>query len=214
VELKHNVESEINWEPSIKNPAAIAIAVKEGIVTLKGTVETYPEKLAAERAAIRVRGTRAVVNNIEVRLAGAKQRTDEDIAQAAANALDWTSGIPRDQIKVTVDNGWLTLKGSVDWYYQRTAAEEAVKYLTGVKGVINLIDVRPSVSKDLVKIKIEEALKRDAELDAQRIHVETVGSKVILRGTVRSWWEKKEAERVAWQAPGVTEVANEIEVVP
>jgi osmotically-inducible protein OsmY len=213
VDLKRNVEAEINWEPSIRNPAAIAVAVKDGIATLKGSVDSYAEKLAAERAALRVSGVRAVVNDIEVRLPGSSRRTDEDLARAASNALDWTSGIPRDQIKVTVDRGWITLKGTVDWYYQKIAAEDAVRYLTGVKGVINLIEVRPSVSKEVVKSKIEEALKRNAELDAHRIQVETIGSKVILRGTVRSWWQKKEAERVAWQAPGVTEVVNQIEVV-
>jgi len=213
IDLRRNVEAELNWEPGIKSPAAIGVRVKDGIVTLTGYVESYAEKLAAERAALGVAGVRAVVNNIEVRLPTSSQRTDEDIARRAAQALDWTTGIPRDQIKVAVDDGWVTLKGNVDWYYQKVAAEDAVRYLTGVKGVINLIEVRPTVSKDVVKSKIEEALKRNAELEAQRIQVETIGSKVILRGTVRSWWQKKEAERVAWQAPGVTQVENQIEVI-
>jgi osmotically-inducible protein OsmY len=142
VDLKRNVEAEINWEPSIRNPAAIGVAVMDGIVTLTGSVEGYPEKLAAERAALRVHGARAVVNDLDVRLARTNRRPDEDLARSAANALDWTSGIPRDQIMVTVDDGWITLKGTVDWHYQRTAAEDAVRHLTGVKGVINLIEVR------------------------------------------------------------------------
>src|SRR6266850_1654558 len=146
VDLKREVEAEINWEPSIRNPAAIAVAVKDGIVTLKGTVESYSEKLAAEQAALQVRGTRAVVNNLEVHLPSASKRTDEDIARAAASALDWTTGIPRDRIKVAVDDGWITLKGTVEWYYQKTAAEDAVRFLDGVKGVINLIEVRPTAN--------------------------------------------------------------------
>jgi osmotically-inducible protein OsmY len=212
VDLKRNVEAELNWEPSLKNPASIGVRVKDGIVTLTGQVETYAEKLAAERAAARVSGVKAVANELEVQLAKSGERTDEDIARAAANALDWTSGIPRDQIKVTVDKGWITLKGAVDWEYQRAAAEDAVKHLEGVKGIINLIEVRPSASKTVLKKSIEEALKRHAEIEAQRIHVEVIGSKVILRGTVYSWFEKQEAERVAWQAPGVTHVENQITV--
>ncbi|HYR44519.1 MAG TPA: BON domain-containing protein [Terriglobia bacterium] len=210
--LKRSVESELNWESAIKSAAAIGVRVKDGVVTLTGPVESYSEKLAAERAALRVAGVKAVANDLEVRLPSSSERTDEDIAKAAANALDWTSGIPRDKIKVVVDKGWITLKGAVDWRYQRTTAEDAVRYLWGVKGVINLIEVQPSASKTVVKDKIEEALKRDAELDAQRIKVETSGSKVILKGTVHSWFERQEAERVAWDAPGVTKVENEIAV--
>ena len=223
LELKRIVESELRWEPSLKAPEAIGVGIKDGVVTLSGYVESYPEKLAAERAAARVSGVKGIVNKLEVRLIAtvletrlqpfSRERTDEDIARAAVNALEWTSGIPKDKIKVTVDKGWITLKGTVDWQFQRNAVETAVKSLTGVKGILNLIEVRPAVSKDVVKGAIEDAMKRLAELDAQRIQVDTVGSKVILRGTVRSWRERKEAERVAWQAPGVTEVDNQIEVV-
>jgi len=213
IDLRRNVEAELNWEPGIKSPAAIGVRVKDGIVTLTGYVESYAEKLTAERAALGVAGVKAVVNNLEVRLPTSSQRTDEDIARSAAQALDWTVGIPRDQIKLAVNDGWVTLKGNVEWYFQKVAAEDAVRHLTGVKGVINQIEVRPAVSKDVVKSKIDEALKRSAELEAQRIQVETTGSKVILRGTVHSWWQKKEAERVAWQAPGVTQVENQIEVI-
>ena len=212
VELKRSVESELEWEPSIKSAAAIAVRVKDGVVTLTGSVESYSEKLAAERAALRVSGVKAVANDLEVRLPKSSERTDEDIAKAAANALDWTSGIPRDKIKVTVDKGWITLKGAVPFHYQRTAAEDAIRNLWGVKGVINLIEVQPGVNTTVVKHAIEEALKRDAEVDAQRIQVETSGSKVILKGTVHSWFERKEAERVAWEAPGVTQVENQIAI--
>jgi osmotically-inducible protein OsmY len=212
LDLKTAVESELNWEPSIKSAAAIGVRVKDGIVTLTGPVESYPEKLTAERAALRVAGVKAVVNDLEVRLPNSSERTDEDIAKAAANALDWTIGIPKDKIKVSVDNGCITLKGSVDWHYQRTAAEDAVRNLWGVKGVLNLIEVSPVVSKTVVKQKIEEALKRHAELDAQRIQVEASGSKVILKGTVHAWFERQEAERVAWEAPGVSQVENKIAI--
>jgi osmotically-inducible protein OsmY len=150
--------------------------------------------------------------NWEVRLPFSSERTDEDIARAAANALDWTADIPRDQIKVTVNGGWITLKGVVPSYFQKLAAEAAVRDLFGVKGVRNLIDVQPSVNKAVVKRAIEEALKRDVEVDAQGIEVETIGNKVILKGNVRSWLEKREAELVAWRAPGVAAVENEIEV--
>jgi len=213
IDLRRNVEAELNWEPGIKSPSTIGVRVQDGVVTLGGYVEAYTEKLAAERAALRIAGVKALVNNIEVRLPTSSQRTDEDIARRAAEALDWTAGIPRDRIKVTVDDGWVTLKGTVDWYYQKAVAEDAVRYLNGVKGVFNLIEVRPAASKDVVKSKIEEALERNAELEGQRIEVETIGSKVILRGTVRSWWQKEAAGRVAWQAPGVTQVENQIEVV-
>ena len=212
LELKRSVESELEWEPSIKSAAAIGVRVKDGVVTLTGPMESYSEKLAAERAALRVSGVKAVANDLEVRLPQSSERTDEDIAKAAANALDWTSGIPRDKIKVTVDKGWITLKGAVPFHYQRTTAEDAVRNLWGVKGVINLIEVQPGLSTTVVKQAIEEALKRDAEVDAQRIQVETSGSKVILKGTVHSWFERKEAERVAWEAPGVTQVENQIAI--
>jgi len=212
LELKRSVESELEWEPSIKSAAAIGVRVKDGVVTLTGPMESYSEKLAAERAALRVSGVKAVANDLEVRLPQSSERTDEDIAKAAANALDWTSGIPRDKIKVTVDKGWITLKGAVPFHYQRTAAEDAIRNLWGVKGVINLIEVQPGVNTTVVKQAIEEALKRDAEVDAQRIQVETSGSKVILKGTVHSWFERKEAERVAWEAPGVTQVENQIAI--
>jgi osmotically-inducible protein OsmY len=211
LDLKRSVESELNWEPSV-NAAEIGVAVKDGVVTLAGRVESYWEKVGAEDAAARVSGVKAVVNELEIRLPNSSERTDEDIARAAVNALEWSVSVPSDRIKVKVSKGWITLEGTVDWRYQKTAAEEAVRNLTGVKGVSNLVDVKPHVSKSEVKTAIEAALKRSAQVDAQRIKVETDGDKVTLRGTVRSWFERAEAERAAWRSPGVRSVDNRITI--
>ena len=211
LELKANVESELKWEPSV-NAAEVGVAVKDGIVTLTGHVQSYWQKIAAERAAGRVSGVRAVVNELEIRLPTSSERTDENIARAALNALSWSVSVPADRIKVKVSKGWITLEGNVEWQYQKAAAEKVVRDLVGVKGVVNLIEVKPRASTAEVKAAIEAALKRSAEVDASNIQVEADGDKVILRGTVRSWAEREEAERAAWRAAGVRSVDNRITV--
>ena len=210
-QIQREVLAELAWEPRIR-PNEIGVVVKDGVVTLTGWVDSYTKRWAAEEAAHRVRGVKAVANEIEVRLPGAAERTDTDIAAAAVQALRWDVFVPADKIDVTVSKGFVTLRGTLDWQFQKEDAEKALRRLPGVKGVLNAITVKPPMTPSDLKKKIEEALVRSAQTDAARITVEVHGSKVILRGIVRSWAEKQEAERTAWSAPGVTEVDNRITV--
>lgn len=209
--IRDAVLQELEWDPKI-NSSDIAVAVKDGVVTLSGFVSNYWELDAAEKATKRVYGVRGVANDLEVKLFW--QRTDPEIARHAVHALESHVSIPSDKIKVTVKNGRVLLEGTVDWEYQKKLAMAAVKKLRGVSGITNKIEVRPNVSPAEVKSRIEEALRRSAELDARRITLEVEGSTVRLYGEVRSWAEKEEAERAAWTAPGTTKVENHIIVSP
>jgi osmotically-inducible protein OsmY len=208
------VLAELKWDPEVE-PTDVGVEVDDGVVTLTGTVESYWKKWAAERAALRVEGVRAVANDIVVKTSA--MRTDTDIAKDVADAFESNAVIPKDRIKITVKSGWVTLEGDVTWRFERDEAENTARRVKGVVGVTNLIAVRPSKDvpkEEEIKTQIERALTRSAEIDAQRIKVTVDGSRVILRGSVRSWPEREEAELAAWRAPGITEVINKIEVRP
>jgi osmotically-inducible protein OsmY len=211
MEIQRDVMEELAWEPRV-DAAEIGVSVESGIVILNGTVRSYLEKWAAESAAQRVKGVRAVTDEIAVKLPGDSERNDADIARATINALEWNSAVPCDRIKVLVEKGWITLEGTVGFHHQKTEAETAVRALVGVRGVTSQINVKPAVSISDVKGQIEKALKRAAEVDAKKIIVETHGNQVVLRGNVKSWVEREEAEHAAWAAPGVANVQNMIEI--
>lgn len=212
-EIQQDVLAELRWDARVQ-PNEIGVVVKGGVVTLTGWVDSYLKKWAAEEAALRVRGVKAVANDIEVRLSESGQRTDADIAAAVVRALEADAFLSPEKVHVTVSKGWVTLEGEVEWQFEKEDAERVVRRLAGVKGVTNLITVKPRPMPAELRKKIEDALVRSAKTDAEHINVEVQGSKVVLRGTVRSWAEREEAERVAWSAPGVTTVEDQIVVAP
>jgi osmotically-inducible protein OsmY len=213
-EIERDVKEELKWEPGLPDAADIAVSVKDGVVTLAGFVKSYTDKYEAEAAAKRVLGVKGVANDIEVRMPSVDERPDPEIARDAVAAIKTQLPISSEHIKVVVKNGWVNLEGQVEWEYQRRTAEQAVRRIKGIKGVTNLIQLRPRAEPSEIKRKIEEAFRRNAEVDANRIIVETNGSEVVLKGTVRSWTERQEAERIAWSAPGVTKVEDRIIVSP
>jgi osmotically-inducible protein OsmY len=213
-DIKRDVEDELRWDPDI-DATDIAVAVSKGVVTLTGFVRGYYDKYEAEVATKRVAGVLGVANDIEVRVPSVDQRPDPEIARDAVDAIKRQLPTISDSVKVVAKGGWITLEGEADWNYQRERAEGIVRYLKGVKGVSNLIRLKqPQVEPAEIKRKIEDAFRRSAELDAKRITVETNSHAITLKGTVRSWAERQEAERVAWSAPGITKVENKISINP
>jgi len=212
VVLRQNVLDELEFEPSV-NAAHIGVTAENGVVTLSGHVSSYAEKIAAERAAQRVKGVRGIAQEIEVRYAGSLKSSDDEIAGRAVNILRWNTVVPGDAVKVKVEDGWVKLSGEVEWQYQRSAAESDIRKLSGVAGVTNDITIKAHVQTSDVKRKIEDALKRNAEVEAQRIRVSVLGDgKIALEGTVHDWQERSTAERAAWSAPGVRAVEDRLTI--
>ena len=209
-QLRRDVQDQLTWEPSVRDDE-IGVAVKDGVVTLSGHVPSYADKYIAIYAVERVTGVKAVADEIEVKLPSSHERTDTELAHAAVNALGWHVQVPEDRVKATVRDGWITLEGEVEWQYQRGAAERALRNLKGVRGVTNLVSVKPAqVSQYDVTQRIKDTLRRSADLATDLITVETHDGAVTLKGTVRSFAERRDVERAAWAAPGVTRVDDRI----
>lgn len=209
--LQQAVLDELEWEPSV-DAAHIGVTANNGVVTLTGHVDSYSEKWAAEQAAGRVTGVKAVAVDLDVRYPSSEMQGDDDIAKRALQVLSWDIDVPADKVKVEVEKGWITLSGDVDWNYQRSAAAEDVRKLNGVIGVSNNINIKPHVQASDVRAKIKAAFARNAEIEDGNIVVTTDGSKVTLSGTVETWTDRDLAETTAWSAPGVTQVDNRLAV--
>lgn len=212
IEIQEDVISQLKWEPFLK-ASDIGVVVKNGIVTLSGTVANYSQKLAAERAAKKVTGVRGIAEDIQIGVSPVFRKNDTEIAESVLNALKWHSAVPEEKVNVKVEDGIVTLEGEVEWEYQRSSAKDSVDHLLGVRNVVNNISVKPKVSVADIKNKISAAFHRTATIDADRISVEVVGNKVILEGKVRSYAEKEDAMDAAWAAPGITTVENNLELV-
>jgi osmotically-inducible protein OsmY len=212
-QLKKDVEAELEWDPVI-DASHVGVAVADGVVTLTGHLDTFAEKYAAERAAQRVEGVKAVAVELDVKLVAGHQRSDGEIAAAVESALKWHALVPEDRIKVMVEKGWVTLSGEVDWEYQRAQAVKAVRPLTGVIGVANNIGLKPQVTPGNISARIQGALQRQAEREAKGIEVIVSGHTVTLKGQVHSWAERTAAQGAAWSAPGITSVVNQLKVAP
>ncbi|RUX28867.1 BON domain-containing protein [Mesorhizobium sp. M7A.F.Ca.US.011.01.1.1] len=210
--LRQNILDELEFEPSI-DAAHIGVAVDGGIVTLTGHVSSFWEKTTAENVVKRVKGVKGLAEEIEVRLVGQKGTADDEIAKRAVDAVTWNVSIPRDKVQVKVRDGWITLTGKLEWQYQKNAAADAVRGLAGVVGVANQIEISPRASVPDIKKRIENALKRDAETEAQAIRVNVLDGKVTLDGKVRAWSERQAAERAAWSSPGVRTVDDRISII-
>ena len=211
LDIQKDVLDELNWE-LLLNANEIGVAVKDGVVTLTGTVDSYSKKMVAEKAVKKVIGVKAVAEEIEVRLTDRGKKTDTDIAAAILHELKWNSFVPDEKLKVKVEKGWVTLEGELEWNFQRRAARRAVENLEGVLGIINNIVIVPKLKPSEVKNKISAAFHRSATIDADNIEIEADGNKVVLSGSVRSFAEKRDAEKAAWLAPGVSQVENNIEI--
>lgn len=209
--LRQNILDELEFEPSI-DAANIGVAVDNGVVTLTGHVSTYAEKTTAENVVRRVKGVRGIAEEIEVRIGVSYITADDEIAKRALNSMNWSTSVPKDAVQVKVQKGWVTLTGKVEWQYQKNAAAEAVRGLAGVVGISNQIEITPRPTAYDVRKRIEDAFKRDAELEAQAIRVDVFDGKVTLNGKVKAWSERQAAERAAWSAPGVRSVEDRISI--
>lgn len=210
-QIQKDVMEELKWQPFL-NSSEIGVAVKNGIVTLSGRVDSYLKKTEAENAAKKISGVKAIAEDIQIGVSPSFKRTDTDIAEAVVNALKWHSAVREEKIKIKVENGVVRLEGEVDWEFERSNAKSAIKNLAGVNGVINLISIKPEIAPSDISKKINEAFHRNATIDASNITADISGSKVTLRGKVHSYSEKEDAENAAWNAPGVLSVKNELEI--